>query len=59
MRIFQVGLLSLLLLLVWSSPAVSQDPTPSAPAPAQLPTRPRRHQVQRLYLLRRHRRSMT
>ena len=32
MRIFQVGSLSLLLLLVWSSPAVSQDPTPSTPS---------------------------
>jgi len=34
MRIFQAGLLSLLLLFAWSSPAVSQDPTPSAPPAA-------------------------
>ncbi len=31
MRIFQVGSLSLFLLLVWSLPAASQDPAPSAP----------------------------
>jgi hypothetical protein len=34
MRIFQVGSLSLLLLLVWSLPAVSQDPSSSAPQAA-------------------------
>jgi len=34
MRIFQVGLLSFFLWLVWSLPAVSQDPTSSAPAAA-------------------------
>jgi hypothetical protein len=34
MRIFQVGSLSFFLLLVWALPAVSQDPTPSAPPAA-------------------------
>jgi hypothetical protein len=34
MRIFQLGSLSFFLLLVWSLPAVSQDPTPSAPPAA-------------------------
>jgi hypothetical protein len=34
MRIFQVGLLSFVLLLVWSVPAVSQDPASPAPSPA-------------------------
>ncbi len=34
MRIFQVGSLSLFLLLAWSLPAVSQDPASSAPPPA-------------------------
>ncbi len=34
MRIFRVGSFSLLLWLVWSCPAVSQDPTPSAPQAA-------------------------
>jgi hypothetical protein len=34
MRILQVGSLSFLLLLVWSLPAVSQDPTSSAPPAA-------------------------
>src|SRR5580704_5782733 len=34
MRIFQIGLLSFFLWLVWSLPAVSQDPTSSAPPAA-------------------------